>query len=158
MAESNVRTEFDTVEKYIKLQPQERQAALTKLWHIIKTSLPEGFQEAIQYGMIGFVVPHSLYPQGYHVKPHDPLPFLGIANQKHFIAFYHLGVYADISLLNWFRESYAALNIGKLDMGKSCVRFKNIEKIPYALLGELCTKMTVNDYIRIYESNKPVKK
>jgi len=119
--------------------------------------LPEGFQETIQYGMIGYVVPHTLYPKGYHVNPKEPLPFIALANQKGYVAFYHLGIYADKLLHEWFAKSYELLNIGKLDMGKSCIRFKKIDKIPFDLVGELCSKLTVEEYIKAYESSKPNK-
>ncbi|PKM85730.1 MAG: hypothetical protein CVU86_01355 [Firmicutes bacterium HGW-Firmicutes-11] len=148
---------YSTPEEYIKLQPQERQAALASLRQIIKSNLPIGFEETIQYGMIGFVVPHTIYPQGYRVDPKEPLPFLGLANQKGYIALYHMGLYADKPLMDWFVASYEALNIGKLDMGKSCIRFKKMEQIPYDLVGELCTKISVESYVHLYESNRPVR-
>jgi len=143
-----------TPDDYIKLQPPERQSALESLRITIKKCLPNGFEETIQYGMIGYVVPHSLYPQGYHVNPKEPLPFIALANQKGYIAFYHLGMYADKPLLEWFVKSYEALRIGKLDMGKSCVRLKKMEQIPYELIGELCAKLTFEDYVNLYEANK----
>lgn len=139
-------------EDYIRRQPEERQEHLEKLRQTIKAHLPEGFQEMMQYEMISFVVPHSRYPQGYHVNPREPLPFMALANQKGHIALYHLGIYADESLLRWFTGAYESLEIGKLDIGKSCIRFRNMNKIPYDLIAELCTKMTVDDYIKIYES------
>lgn len=155
---AKVYENYSTPEDYINQQPPERQAALTRLWEIMKTNLPAGFEIDISYGMIGFVVPHSIYPQGYHVNPKEPLPFLGLANQKHYIAVYHLGVYADQTLMDWFVSSYEALNIGKLDMGKSCIRLKNIDRIPYDLIGELCSKMSVESYVSLYEANRPGKK
>lgn len=144
-------------EDYINQQPLDRKAALSELRQIILDNLPEGFMEIIQYGMIGYVVPHEIYPEGYHVTPSEPLPFMGMANQKGYIALYHLGIYADESLLKWFVKSYKDLNIGKLDMGKSCIRLRKTDKIPYQLIGELCTKISVEDYINIYEQNKPSK-
>jgi hypothetical protein len=103
------------------------------------------------YGMPGWDVPHKLYPPGYHCDPKLPLPFLGLASQKQHIAVYHMGLYADKALLKWFTEAYAKLGIGKLDMGKSCIRFRNPAKIPYALIGELAGKMTVKEWIGVYE-------
>lgn len=147
-----------TPEEYINQQPLDRQTKLKKLRKTILDNLPKGFKEVIQYGMIGYVVSHEIFPEGYHVNPKEPLPFIGLANQKGFIAIYHLGIYADKELLEWFVNSYKALNIGKLDMGKSCIRFKNINKIPIELIGELCKKMSVEDYINIYVRNKPYKK
>lgn len=142
-----------TPEDYINQQPVERQAALKTLRDTILNHLPQGFKEIIQYGMIGYVVPHEIYPEGYHVNPKEALPFISLANQKGYIALYHMGMYADESLLEWFVKSYEALNIGKLDMGKSCIRFKRLHKIPLELVGELCSKMSVDTYISIYEAN-----
>lgn len=120
-------------------------------------NLPIGYEEIIQYGMIGYVVPHAIYPEGYNVNPKEPLPFIGLGNQKAYISLYHMGIYADRLLLEWFVKSYEELNIGKLDMGKSCIRFKKIDKIPLELIGELCSKMSVESYVSIYEANKPKK-
>jgi hypothetical protein len=104
------------------------------------------------YGMMGFSVPHSLYPAGYHCDPKLPLPFMGLASQKHFIAVYHMGVYADPKLLKWFTDNYSKAGVGKLDMGKSCIRFKKPENIPYKLIGELASKITPRQWIEKYES------
>src|SRR5690606_7316134 len=111
-----------------------------------------GFEEIMQYGMMGYVVPHSIYPAGYHCNPKDALPFLGIASQKNHISFYHMGIYCDPDLLNWFVEQYPKHAKGKLDMGKSCIRFKNPKNIPFELLGELTTKSSVDQWIEIYET------
>lgn len=153
-----INKNYDSPDDYIKQQPLERQQSLQNLRKIIKKNLPHGFEEVIQYKMIGYVVPHSLYAKGYHVNPKEPLPYMALANQKVYIAFYHLGIYSDKSLLEWFVKSYEALNIGKLDMGKSCIRFKNINKIPYDLIGELCSKLSVEEYVSLYEFNKPTTK
>lgn len=144
-----------TPEDYIKQQPLERQTALRELRQAILNNLPQGFKEVIQYGMIGYVVPHEIFPDGYHVNPKEPLPFMALANQKGYIALYHSGIYADKLLMEWFVKSYEALNIGKLDMGKSCIRLKKVNQIPLELIGELCKKMSVEDYISIYIKNKP---
>ena len=114
--------------------------------------MPKGFEETMSYGMIGYVVPHSLYPSGYHCNPKLPLPFISIASQKNFVALYHMGLYADAALMEYFKAGYAASDAGKLDMGKSCIRFKKLDRIPYELLGELCEKMSVADWIQTYES------
>lgn len=140
-----------TVEAYLAALPEERKAAMQQLRTVIKKNLPKGFKEEMSYGMIGFVVPHSIYPAGYHCTPNLPLPFMAIASQKNFIAVYHMGVYASPALLQWFTEQYAATVKGKLDMGKSCIRFKKPENIPYELIGELCSKMSVEEWIGIYE-------
>jgi len=142
-----------TPEEYIDSLPEERKAAMTKLRKVIKKNLPKGFKEGMGYGMLGYVVPHSLYPPGYHCDPKLPLPFLSIASQKNFIAVYHMGIYADSALLKWFTDTYAKTVAGKLDMGKSCLRFKKPEQIPYELIGELSSKMTPADWIALYEKN-----
>ncbi len=142
-----------TVEEYIKEAPVDRQAALEQLRKTIKKNIPKGFKEAMGYGMVGLVVPHATYPAGYHCDPKLPLPFMGFASQKNFIALYHMGIYADPTLLNWFVEAYAERVKGKPDMGKSCIRFKKPEQIPFDLIGELCTKMTVDQWISLYETS-----
>ena len=119
----------------------------------VKSNLPNGFQECISYKMIGYVVPHTTYPDGYHCDPKLPLPFINIASQKHFVALYHSGIYADEKLHNWFVAEYPNHVKTNLDMGKSCIRFKNIDNIPYDLIAELCQKMTPQDWITLYEKN-----
>ena len=141
----------NTTDDYIAQLPEERQQAVSKLCEIFRTNLPEGFQETLSYGMIGFVVPNSVYPAGYHCDTKLPLPFINIASQKNFIALYHMGIYANKNLLDWFVAEYPKHCTTKLDMGKSCIRFKKIDKIPYDLISELATKMTVSDWINLYE-------
>lgn len=136
---------------YINQLPQERHASMQKLRQTILENLPAGFEEQLSYGMIGYVVPHSIYPAGYHCTPTLPLPFISIASQKNFIAFYHMGIYADVELLNWFVTEFPKHVKTKLDMGKSCIRFKKPEQIPFELLGELVTKMSVAQWISLYE-------
>jgi hypothetical protein len=123
-----------------------------KLRSTILENLPEGFEEVMSYGMIGYVVPHEIYPPGYHCDNKLPLPFINIASQKHFIALYHMGIYADPELLDWFTTAYAKLITTKVDMGKSCIRFKKSELIPFDLIGELCEKITVKEWINTYEA------
>ncbi len=141
-----------TVEAYLAELPIDRKTAIEKLRKVIKKNLPKGFKEEMSYGMIGYVVPHNLYPPGYHCNPALPLPFLNIASQKNFVAVYHMGLYNDKALFEWFTAEYAALNLGKLDIGKSCSRYKKMETIPYELIGELCTKISVKDWIERYEA------
>jgi hypothetical protein len=136
---------------YINSQPDDRKQALSTLRNTILGHLPKGFEEVMNYGMIGYVVPHSLYPAGYHCDPTKPLPFLSIASQKNFIALYHMGLYADPALLGWFKEAYPLHSNTKPDMGKSCIRFKKTEQIPYALLAQLAAKMNPQQWIRLYE-------
>lgn len=144
----------NTMQELLEQLPEDRRYAIQKLREIIKENLPEGFEELYSDGFIQYVVPHSLYPAGYHCNPKEPLPFIGLASQKHFIAFYHMGVYAYKDILDWFKLEYSKQVTTKLDMGKSCIRFKNMEKIPYELLGELCTKITPQMWIELYESGR----
>jgi uncharacterized protein YdhG (YjbR/CyaY superfamily) len=148
-----MQSKAGTVEAYISELPADRQEAINTLRKIIKKNLPKGFSECMNYGMIGYVVPHSLYPKGYHCDPKLPLPFLGLASQKNAISFYHMGIYADTKLLDWFTKEYPKRSTAKLDMGKSCIRFKKPEQIPYDLIGELCSKMSPADWIKLYEKN-----
>ena len=142
-----------TIQEYISQLTEDRKKPISKLRKIINQNIDRGFSEEINFGMIGWVVPHSLYPEGYHCDPKLPLPFMSIASQKHFIAVYHMGVYANPKLLEWFISEYPKHCSTKLDMGKSCIRFKKIENIPYNLIGELVAKMSANDWIMLYESN-----
>ena len=142
-----------TPDEYIASLPSDRKEAMIKLRKTISSNLPEGYKEVMSYGMIGYVVPHSIYPDGYHCTPELPLPFVNIASQKNYIAMYHSGLYADKDLLSWFVKEYPKYVSNKLDMGKSCVRFKKPEIIPYKLIAELCTKMSVEDWITLYEKN-----
>lgn len=142
-----------TVKEILANVPEERAEAFNKLHETIIENLPEGFEAGISYGGLGYVVPHSLYPSGYHCKPEEPLPFAGIASQKNSVNLYHMGIYSDPELLKWFTEEYPKHSKRKLDMGKSCIRFKKTEDIPFELIGELMKKMTVQDWVNIYESN-----
>ena len=124
---------------------------MDKIYKAITKNLPKGFAEGMGYGMLGWSVPHSLYPPGYHCDPKQPLPFLGIASQKNFIALYHMGIYSDPKLLKWFTDEYPKHCKRKLDMGKSCIRLKYMDDIPYKLIGELASKMTPQEWITTYE-------
>ncbi|PZW44279.1 uncharacterized protein DUF1801 [Mesonia algae] len=142
-----------TPEEYIQKAPEERQEALKKLRKTIQQNLPKGFEEGMQYGMIGYYVPHSAYPAGYHCKPEEPLPFMSFASQKNSVNLYHSGIYANKKLHDWFVNEYPKHVKTKLDMGKSCVRFKKVENIPYGLIAELVQKMSMEEWISIYEEN-----
>jgi uncharacterized protein YdhG (YjbR/CyaY superfamily) len=144
--------EANSPEAYLDLLPNDRKTALGELRTVIKENLPDGFVETMSYGMIGYVVPHAIYPAGYHCNPKLPLPYINIASQKNFIALYHMGLYADPELLEWFVKEYPKHCQTKLDMGKSCIRFKKQKYIPYKLIGELAAKMTLQDWIALYES------
>ena len=137
---------------YIDQLPEERKKAFNKLRKTVLDNIPKGFEECMNYGMLGYVVPKSTYPAGYHCDTKLPLPFANIASQKNFIALYHMGIYADQELLQWFQAEYAQQCKYKLDMGKSCIRFKRMDDIPYDLVGKLMQKMTPNDWITLYES------
>ncbi len=145
--------EANTIEEYIDQLPEERQEVIKKLRAVINKNLPKGFEEGINYKMIGFYVPHSEYPSGYHCDPKLPLPFMNLASQKNFVAVYHMGVYAHKPTMNWFIKEYPKHCKRKLDMGKSCIRFKKMDDIPYELIGELATKFSSKDWIDLYETN-----
>jgi uncharacterized protein YdhG (YjbR/CyaY superfamily) len=147
-----MKIEASSPEEYLSKLPQDRKEALSKLRKEIIKNLPSGFQERMSYGMVGYVVPHSIYPNGYHCDPKLPLPFVNIANQKNFIAIYHMGLYSNPKLLEWFQKEYPKHTDARLDMGKSCIRFSKPEKIPFRLFGELMAKVTVKDWINMYES------
>lgn len=145
----------ETPESYIEQLPEDRQEAVQRIFDIFKTHLPEGFEFKINYNMPSAVIPHSLYPGGYHCSPGLPLPFASVASQKNFVALYHSGIYAIPELHDWFVNEYPKHSKYKLDMGKSCIRFKKVEAIPYALIEELMKKITAEDYIKIYEQHDP---
>lgn len=139
-------------EQYINEAPEDRREALQKLREVILSNLPKGFQEGMQYGMIGYAVPHDIYPAGYHCDPKILLPFMSFASQKNSINFYHMGIYAKKELYDWFVAEFPKHSKKKLDMGKSCMRFKKVEDIPFELLGELSQKITPEEWIEIYEA------
>lgn len=147
-----------TVDEYIASLPDERKDAMTKLRKVIKKNLPKGYVEEMSYGMIGIVVPHSIYPAGYHCNPKIPLPLINLGNQKNAISLHHMGLYGDAKLLDWFVDEYAKQVDSKLDMGKGCVRFKKMDQIPYNLIGELIAKFSVADYVKVVTDNLAKKK
>lgn len=146
-----MQSKATTPDEYLASLTEDRKKSMTELRKIILANLPKGFKEGMSYGMLGYCVPHELYPDGYHCDPKLPLPFMSVASQKNFIAVYHMGVYADPALLKWFTEEYAKHSKVKLDMGKSCIRFKKPEQIPFKLIGELASKITVKQWIDMYE-------
>jgi uncharacterized protein YdhG (YjbR/CyaY superfamily) len=148
-----MQSKAKTVKEYLTSLPEDRKKAVSELRTVILKNLPKGFAEEISYGVIGYVVPHSLYPDGYHCDPNLPLPFMGMASQKNFVSFYHMGIYADKKLLDWFTKEYPKYANSKLDMGKSCIRFKKMDGIPLKLIGELVSKVKAEDWITIYEKN-----
>ncbi len=147
-----MQSKAKSIKEYLEEVPEERKQAFIKLRDTIIINLPEGFKEEMSYGMIGYVVPHSIYPDGYHCSPELPLPFVSIASQKNFIALYHMGIYVNKEVLDWFVDEYPKHSKLKLDMGKSCIRFKKPEQIPLELIGQLMGKLSVADWIRDYEA------
>ena len=146
-----MKIEANSVEEYLSQIPEERKFAFENLCKTITKNLPKGFENGMSYGMISWSVPLEIYPDGYHCKPNTPLPFISVASQKNFVAFYHMGIYANPDLLKWFLEEFPKYSDKKLDMGKSCIRFKKMEEIPFELIAELCQKMTPENWISIYE-------
>ena len=146
-----MKTEANTSDEYINSLPDERKQVMNKLRETILDNLPKGFEETINYGMIGYVVPHSIYPNGYHCDPKLSLPFMSIASQKNFVAVYHMGLYANPELMNWFLQEYPKHCSTKLDMGKSCLRFKKMDQIPFELIAALSKKVSVKEWIETYE-------
>ena len=153
MTASNYNGGMTSVTEFLDSLPEERQAPVKKLRQVIRKNMPKGFKEVVSGNMLNYVVPHSKYPDGYHCTPEKPLPFVSVASQKNFIALYHMGMYADPKLLKWFEGEWPKHVKTKLDMGKSCVRIKKIETLPYELMGELMSKVTVDDWIQTYEKN-----
>jgi len=148
-----MKSQATTIEEYMEQLPAERQKPMQDLRTTILENLPEGFEETISYGMIGYVVPHSVYPKGYHCTPKLPLPFISLGSQKNYIVMHHMGLYGDTQLLQWFQDEYARRVPTKLDMGKGCVRFKKPEQIPHDLIADLVGKITPEEWIRVYEEN-----
>jgi hypothetical protein len=146
-----MQSKLSTPAEYIASLPQERKQVMIDLRKTIVANLPKGFKEEMSYGHIGYIVPLSLYPDGYHCDTSLPLPFLSIASQKNFVALYHMGIYSDKELHDWFVGEYPKHVKTKLDMGKSCIRFKKPEHIPFDLIGELVARMSPEEWIEIYE-------
>jgi len=141
-----MKSEATSVEEYISSLHPERQEVIEKLRDAVRQNLPEGFEESMSYGMIGYSVPLSIYPKGYQGKGKQPLPFIHIASQKNHVALYHMGLYTEKPLLEWFEEDYQNQTGSKPDIGKSCLRFKKMNKISYRLIAELSTKMTPREW------------
>lgn len=148
-----MRYEAASPKEYIDQLPEDRKKVIKKMRAVIRKNLPPKFKEQMSYGMIGYVIPHSVYPDGYHCDPSLPLPFMSIASQKGFVALYHMGIYANPKLLKWFQTEYKKRVPSRLDMGKSCIRFKKLDEIPYDLIGELVAKMSADDMIKLYDSS-----
>lgn len=146
-----MRSEAITPTDYLETLPADRRQAINELRKVLMENLPAGFSEIMNYGMIGYVVPHTIYPPGYHCNPTQALPFISIDSQKNFVALYHLGLYAHPELFHWFTTEYPKHSQTKLDIGKSCIRFKKPDQIPYNLIGELAARITPAAWIALYE-------
>lgn len=146
-----MQSKDNTPEEYLENLPEERRIIVNKLRKVILENLPEGFTEVMNYGMLGYVVPHSLYPAGYHCDPKQPLPFMNLSSQKNHTAVYHMGIYSDKELLNWFTSEYSKFFKTRLDIGKSCIRFKKADQIPFNLIGELAARISPQKWIEMYE-------
>ncbi|WP_027377117.1 DUF1801 domain-containing protein [Kaistella palustris] len=141
----------EAVQEYIALVTDGKKDLFISLFNTINENMPPGFELGMSYGIIAWSVPLETYPDGYHCKPNTPLPFISLASQKNFAALYHMGIYAKPELLSWFQTEWPKYSARKLDMGKSCIRFKNSAEILFELIAELCKKMSVEDWITIYE-------
>lgn len=141
-----VKNSATTVEEYLQGLPADRRVAVSAVRKSILASLPEGYVECISYGMIGYVVPHSLYPAGYHCNPKLPLPYACVGSQKNHMALHLMTVYGDPAMEKWFRKAWTDTG-KKLDMGKACVRFKKLEDVPLDVIGQVIARVTVKNYI-----------
>jgi uncharacterized protein YdhG (YjbR/CyaY superfamily) len=141
-----------SIQDYLDKVPEDKKEAFVLLRKTVKNNIPMGFVETMSYNMIGYVVPHSVFPEGYHCDPKLPLPFINIAAQKNHIALYHMGIYSNKKLEDWFRAEYAKQVKTKLDMGKSCIRFKNPKHIPFELIGKLVSKISVDEWVKTYKA------
>jgi hypothetical protein len=146
-----MRSEAKTVEEYLAELPEDRREALQAVRQTILDNLPEGYEEGMQYGMIGYFLPHSVYPPGYHCDPKQPLPFAGMASQKNHMSIYLMCIYGDPKQEEWFRKAWAKTG-KKLDMGKSCVRFKRIDDVPLKVIGQAVKRVPARKFIDYYES------
>jgi len=147
-----MQSKATTPEEYIDSLPEDRRKIISQIRKVILKNIPKGFTETMNYGMLGYVVPHTLYPAGYHCDPKQPLPFINLASQKNHIALYHMGLYGG-AYLDWFQKEWKKVSGKKLDMGKSCIRFKKPDDVPLELIGELASKITPKEWISIYEKN-----
>lgn len=143
-----------TPAQYLKELPDDRRKALKAVRKVINDNLPKGYKEGIQYNMIGWFVPHSVHPDGYHCDPKQPVPFAHIASQKNHMAIYLFCIYTDTKLTDWFVKEWKKTG-KKLDMGKSCIRFKSLEDVPLELIGQTIAKVPVDVFLDGYLSSVP---
>ena len=140
-----------TVDEYVKGLPEDRREAISAVRKVILKNLPKGYHECMSYGMIGYVVPHSVYPKGYHCNPKLPLPFVNLGSQKNHMALHLMCIYLDAETNQWFRKAWEKTG-RKLDGGKGCIRFKRLEDVPLEVVGQLIARIPVADYIALTES------
>jgi hypothetical protein len=140
-----------TVDEYVAALPEDRRSVIDAVRKVILSHLPEGYVESIQSGMIAYVVPHDLYPPGYHCDPHQPVQYAALASQKNYFALYFMTLYGDAETEQWFRKAFQEAG-KKLDMGKSCVRFKKLEDLPLSVIGQLVARVPVQKYITRIET------
>jgi hypothetical protein len=146
-----------TVAAYLAELPPDRRKAITAIREVLLKNLPKGLEEGMQYGMIGFYVPHSIYPAGYHADPKQPLPFACLASQKNYISLYLMSLYADDGQLKWLQQAWSRAG-KKLDMGKSCIRFKSLDDAPLAIIGQAIKRVSLRQHIAMYEAIVPAAK
>jgi len=139
-----------TVQEYLKELPADRREAINAVRGVILANLPKGYEECMSYGMIGYVVPHSIYPKGYQCNPKLPLPFVNLGSQKNHMALHLMCCYGDPELKAWFEKAWKDAG-KKFDMGGGCVRFKKLEELPLEVIGQLVARLPVAVYIRRIE-------
>ncbi len=145
-----MQSQAQTVDEYLASLPEDRRNALTAVRKVILENLPDGYREGMQYGMIGYYVPLSRYPTTYNGQP---LGYVALASQKNYMSLYLMGIYSDRDTEHSFREEYLATG-KKLDMGKSCVRFKRLEDLPLPLIGKAVSLVSVDQFIQQYEKSR----
>jgi hypothetical protein len=145
-----MQSKAKTVKQYLAELPADRREAISAVRDVILSNLPRGYEEGMAYGMIGYHVPHSVYPPGYHCNPEQPLPFASLASQKNHMALYLMCIYSDPELEAWFRQAWAKSG-KKLDMGKSCIRFKKLDDVPLKVIGQAIKKVPAKKFIEHYE-------
>ncbi len=146
-----MQSNAETPDEYIAELPEDRKTAVSAIRKAVNDNLPKGFKECMSYGMIGWAVPHELYPPGYHCDPKQPIGIMGLASQKNYISLYSMCLYAGAKELEWFLAEWPKHSAKKLDMGKCCIRFKKAEDVPLKLIAELASKITPQQWIEIYE-------
>src|SRR5258708_21802298 len=146
-----MQSKATTVDQYLAELPDDRREALAAVRRVILKNLDKDYEEGMQYGMIGYYVPHHVYPAGYHCDPRQPLAFATLGSQKNYMSLYLMCVYGSAEHSKWFREAWAKTG-KKLDMGKSCVRFKKLEDLALDVIGEAIRRVPAKKYIEHFEA------